>query len=461
MAPPALVPQTLQPFQFEANPMQKIAFGVTAFFIWLLYSRLQDFVFYLHLPAINMALAILLMIVTGNIRNISKFASSKWIAALTLWMFAAVPFSIWHGGAIDTVVNVWLKAVLVYCVVSSTLVTPRYGTRLLTIAAFGILCGAVIGTFAGGTKAQDRVGELNLRFADANEFAQVLLIGMCLMLGYSATPGRFGLSKIVAYGGVIFMLVSFFRTGSRGGFIGLITVVVYVLIKESVAVKAGMLVLVAIVTICVVMFLPSSVKQRYVNLFGGSENPNDIASVAAAGSVEGRQYLLRQSLLITARHPIFGVGAGLFAVAENSVAVQGGKARGAWHETHNMYTQVSSENGIPACIFFIAAILAAFRSLNRVVSLGKDTKDPMILEASRTAYWIRLALLGVASSGLFLSIAYSNELQVLIAFAMGLHYSVNSYLQYSQSQPAAIQSGPPARAEFAYKKPVRPSWTNA
>ena len=465
IAPPALAPQTMRLSQLEANPMQKIAFGVTAFFIWLLYSRLQDFVFYLHLPAITMSLATILMIVTGNIRTISKVAGTKWIAAMTIWMFAAVPFSIWHGGALDVVINVWLKAVIVYCVVTSALVIPRYCTRLITIAAFGILCGTVIGLFAGGTVAQDRIGELNLRFGDANEFAQVLLIGMCLMLGYSATPGRIGLAKIMAYGGVILMLVSFFRTGSRGGFIGLLTIVIFVFIKESVAAKAGMLILVAVVALCVMTFLPSTIKQRYVTLFGGSsDNPTDNASIAAAGSAEGRQYLLQQSLMITARHPIFGVGAGLFAVAENSVAVQGGKAKGAWHETHNMYTQVSSENGIPAFIFFVAAILAAFRALNRVIALGKDTKDQMILEASRSAYWIRLALLSMASSGLFLSIAYSNELQVLIAFAMGLNYSVNSYIQSLQGQPAAVPSGPPLRADFGvggYRKPVRPSWTNA
>jgi len=383
---------------------------------------------------------------------------------MTIWMFIDVPFSIWHGGALEVVINVWLKAVLVFCVVASSLVIPRYCTRMITIAAFGILCGAVIGLFGGGTVTQDRIGELNLRFGDANEFAQVLLIGMCLMLGYSATPGRAGPAKILAYGAVIFMLVSFFRTGSRGGFIGLITVALFVFIKESVAIKAGMLVLVAIVTVCVVMFLPSTVKHRYVTLFGGSDNPTDIASIAAAGSAEGRQYLLQQSLLITAHHPIFGVGAGLFAVAENSVAIQGGKAKGAWHETHNMYTQVSSENGIPAFIFFVAAIVAAFRALNRVVALGKDSTDTVRVEASRSAYWIRLALLSMASSGLFLSIAYSNELQVLIAFAMGLNYSVISYIQSLQGQPAAVLSGPPLRTGFAvggYRKPVRPSWTNA
>jgi O-antigen ligase len=444
--------------------MQKVAFGVTAFYIWLLYSRLQDFVFYLHLPAITMAVAIILMFATGNIRTIPKVPVTKWTIALTICMFCGVPFSVWHGGAMETIFSVWLKAVLAYAVITSSLIIPRYCTRLITIAAFGILCGALIGLIAGGTVAQDRVGELNARFGDANEFAQVLLIGMCLMLGYSVTPGRSSVSKIIAYAGVIVMLVSFFRTGSRGGFIGLVTVALFVFIKESAATKAAMLVLVVIVTVCVMAFLPNTIKERYTMLLGGApEQFTDNAAIAAAGSAEGRQYLLMQSLRITAQHPIFGVGAGLFAVAENSVAIQGGKARGSWHETHNMYTQISSEDGIPAFIFFVTTIIVAYRTLNRVIAFGKDSKDPVILEASRSAYWIRLALLSMASSGFFLSIAYSNELQVLIAFSMGLSVAVDSHVQFLRGRPAAV-SGPPVRADFAvtgYKKPVRPTWSNA
>jgi O-antigen ligase len=214
----------------------------------------------------------------------------------------------------------------------------------------------------------------------------------------------------------------------------------------------------------VMLFLPSTVKNRYSTLLGLSSdnNPADLAAGAAAGSAEGRQYLLMKSLMITAQHPLLGVGAGLFAIAENSVAIHEGKARGAWHETHNMYTQVSSEDGIPAFIFFVAAIVAAFRALNRVIKGGKSSTDPVIIEASRTAYWIRLALLAMASSGFFLSIAYTNELQVLIALSMGMDFSVASYRQFAQLQTAEPLEGLRRVPDFVgYKKPVRPTWSNA
>jgi O-antigen ligase len=460
IAPPAPAPPPVR-LQFAPNPMQKVAFGLTAFFILLLYSRLQDFVYFLHLPGITLALATIAMIVAGNINTISKVPSTKWLVGMTVFMVCAIPFSVWHGGALETVLNLWLKAVLVYVIVTSAIVIPRYCTRLITIAAFGILCGTVIGLIAGTTSA-GRMSELNLRFSDANELAQVLLIGMCLMLGYSVTPGRNQVMKTLAYVSVIIMLVAFFRTGSRGGFIGLITITLFIFIKESVATKAGILFLAVIVTACILLFLPSTLKYRYGVLLGlVQETQTSNEAIAAAGSAEGREYLLVQSLLMTARHPLFGVGAGMFAVAENSVAIQGGKARGSWHETHNMYTQVSSENGIPAFIFFVAAIFAAFRALNRVIALGKDSGDLVIVEASRSAYWIRLALLSMAASGFFLSIAYTNELQVLIAFAMGLSYSVNSYIRFSQSQPAVSTPVRPDLGFTGYRKPVRPTWSNA
>ena len=462
IAPPAFVPPTLRP-QFEANPLQKIAFGLTAFFVLLLYSRLQDFASYLHLPGIILSLATILMIVSGNVHTISKVASTKWSVAMTVFMVCAVPFSVWPGGAADTIVKVWLKALLVYTIVTSAIVIPRYCTRLITIAAFGTLCGTVIGLIVGKV-TEGRMGELNARFGDANDFAQVLLIGMCLMLGYSVTPGRNRFAKLLAYVSAIVMLVAFFRTGSRGGFIGLLTVTLFVFIKDSAATKAGILILVIVVTACMLMFLPDTLKYRYGALLGlVAETQTNREAIAAGGSAEGRQHLLKQSLLITARHPVFGVGAGMFAVAENSVAVNQGLAKGAWHETHNMYTQVSSENGIPAFICFVAALLMAFRALNRVVALGKNSADLVIVEASRSAYWIRLALLAMMSSGFFLSIAYTNELQVLIALAMGLNYSVTLYSQSSKSQPATL-SGTPLLAGSGvtgYRKPVRPTWSNA
>jgi O-antigen ligase len=454
-APQAFAPAPV-PVQLEANPMQKVAYGLTAFFIFMLYSRVQDFVFFLHLPAITMSLATLWTVISGNLRVVTRMATTKWSLAMTFCMFAAIPFSVWPGGALQTIFTMWLKSFLVFAVVVSTIVIPRYCTRLMAIAAFGILCGTVVGLITGSS-VEGRMTEASARFGDSNEFAQVLLIGMCLMFGYSSTPGRNMVMKLIAYASVLIMLISFFRTGSRGGFIGLVVVVLFVFIKDSVATKAGIAVLAILLATLLLIFLPPQLKYRYGVLLGlVADNSMDTQAIAAAGSKESREYLLMQSLSITAHHPLLGVGAGQFAVAENSVAVSEGLARGSWHETHNMYTQVSAENGIPALIFFLATLVVSFRTLNRVALLGKNTSDLVLLEASKAAYWLRLGLLAIIASGFFLSIAYTNELQVIVAFAMGLNYSVNTYLQTVQAQTMAPAPAAPANGMApGYRKPIR------
>jgi len=57
----------------------------------------------------------------------------------------------------------------------------------------------------------------------------------------------------------------------------------------------------------------------------------------ASLSAQQRKELLFKSLKVTVRHPLFGVGPGNFEVVS-----------GAWDVTHNSYTQISAEGGIPA-----------------------------------------------------------------------------------------------------------------
>jgi O-antigen ligase len=453
-AAPAALVQSAAQFQLAPNPLQKIAFGLAAFYIFLLYSRLQDFASYLHLPAITLSLALIILIISGSAGAVTKVPSTKWLAAMTFCMFAAIPFSVWPGGAADAVVNGWLKTILAYVVLTSTIVVPYYCSRLVSLAAWGVFLGAVIG-FISGSDTLGRMGEASARFGDANEFAQVLLTGMSLMIGYSVNSKRNRLTRLFAYAAVVVMLVSFFRTGSRGGLVGLMVIAVFLFIRGSVGAKAGILVVAAIVVVCATSFLSEAVKGRYALLFGKAQNYTTEVE-AASGSAEGREHLLYQSLIITARHPIFGVGTGMFAVAENTVARAQGLPRGLWHETHNMYTQVSSENGIPAVLFFITCLAVAYRTLTRIIALGKTSVDPVILDASQVAFWIRVALLGILSSGFFLSTAYTVELQVLVALSMGMRRSLDLYLQQFPPQPSAVPVRQPWEMDFSrrVKTPV-------
>src|SRR5260221_7103736 len=92
---------------------------------------------------------------------------------------------------------------------------------------------------------------------------------------------------------------------------------------------------------------------------------NDSDDLEAVQSTAERNHLLKASIRFTMEHPIFGVGPGEFSDYEAAVAKTEGK-RGTWLVTHNAFTQVSSEVGVPALLFFLAAIVMSFRTFGRV-----------------------------------------------------------------------------------------------
>lgn len=76
---------------------------------------------------------------------------------------------------------------------------------------------------------------------------------------------------------------------------------------------------------------------------------------------ENRRLLLKESIAVTLRRPIFGVGVGNFPVYVNGMNKEEGRLKEAWHGTHNTYTQLSSETGIPGLAIFIGILVVSWR----------------------------------------------------------------------------------------------------
>jgi O-antigen ligase len=138
---------------------------------------------------------------------------------------------------------------------------------------------------------------------------------------------------------------------------------------------------------------------------------------SAMGSSQSRKNLLKTSLKFTLQHPLFGVGAGMFPVAEDNEAHDQGR-RGQWLGTHNSYTQVSSELGIPAFLFFVAAIYMATRDSYRL--FVKTRGDPRTAEIGSVALGLHYAMIVYAVTILFEHIAYTVMLPVFGGLVVAL-----------------------------------------
>ena len=126
-----------------------------------------------------------------------------------------------------------------------------------------------------------------------------------------------------------------------------------------------------------------------------------------------RRYFLIQSLKLTLQHPIFGVGPGQFAGTNWEVS----KAEGvhiAAQPTHNTYTEVSSETGIPGLIFFVGTLVICFRSTLRIAKMTENNESLRALSNAATCVFVSITAFLIGA--FFLSLSYS----ALVTVALGL-----------------------------------------
>jgi O-antigen ligase len=164
--------------------------------------------------------------------------------------------------------------------------------------------------------------------------------------------------------------------------------------------------------------LPQNIRDRYRTVYT-NETTSDVS--VAQESSEERYQLLLTSLKLTFQHPLLGVGPGQFQVASTDAA-RATNSFAHWRETHNVYTQVSSEEGIPAAFFYIAALVYCFKELGAIRKMYRRAQASLLNpslpapaaqnleekyeDTSTMAFCLTLSLVSFAVFGFFSSMAY-------------------------------------------------------
>jgi O-antigen ligase len=336
---------------------------------------------------------------------------------LTFWLIAGLPFAVWRGGAFAAIKDVWIITATTFFVIACNINTTRkvrIGVAALS-AGIGI---TMFGALVKGTESYGRLGIDGTRFGDANHVALVCVMGLPL-LGFICMHRVTWPVRLFAMAAVPALLYTFLRTGSRGGMVGLAAVVMFVFLKTSFRNKMKLTLVAAAVILAAPFVASQDVLGRFMLLKTSSDEAtraqNELAE-GATDSANARKELLIQSLIITAQHPIFGVGMRNFVVAENDLALAEGKIRGSWHVTHNMYTEWSSEAGIPALLMTLVMLVWSWKSLTRVEQ-ARFASLPAVEQRyiSNLSIAFKASLLGYCVSGMFLGVAYVGQLPVLLA----------------------------------------------
>jgi O-antigen ligase len=180
--------------------------------------------------------------------------------------------------------------------------------------------------------------------------------------------------------------------------------------------RSVLLLIAPLAAAAMVAVAPQSTLQRMTTL---SDQRN---GTEASESFEARRALLTKSINITLDHPLLGVGVGQFGSYEGAASDAEGRHHNNWQETHNTFTEVSSEAGIPAFICFLWGIFGALLVFYRATKITR--RNPKFSEMALPIYLVTAGIVGFIGSIFFLSFGYRPYFVVLTGIALGLQQAI-------------------------------------
>jgi len=253
------------------------------------------------------------------------------------------------------------------------------------------------------------VGLTGFDIENSNDLAAQLLLVLPFLLFLALGRRRNILIRIGVAASLAYGIKVILGTASRGALIGLAAIFLVCLLLGSLRQRVVMLAAGVLIATATLTFLPGQTLTRLATLFGEHD-------VEADESSASRMYLFQKSVQFTLQHPIFGVGPDQFSNYEGGTSVAAGKP-GSWHATHCSWTQVSSECGIPALIFFVSGIGSAILLVARVRRAALERSRAEIANA---CFCYLLGMAGFLVASTFLADAYHYYVPAMIGLAVAM-----------------------------------------
>lgn len=330
------------------------------------------------------------------------------ILLLFLAAFLSMPMATSPGEAYTEFTDVLLKAIVIFIVIVNVIRTENRLKLLIWLAfavsiylSFYALSDYMNGIFREGTAANNNQrigGAIRGLFANSNDLALHLVTMVPLAIGF-AFASKGALRKLLYFGFSVLFVSGIVVTFSRGGFLGLFVaslVLVRKIGRKNKFLSTGALV---VTLLAVLAFAPASYSGRISTIFNSASD--------TTGSSSQRTEILKRSIWVTLRYPLFGVGVGNFHYKSVHELV-----------THNAYTQVSSEMGIWALVVYLMLMIYPLRRLREIESATVGLPDKRKLH-----YWsigIQASIIAYMVSSFFGAVAYQWYIYYLVGYAVAL-----------------------------------------
>ncbi len=404
-----------------SSPSSKFGIRLLGFYVFLLVSRVLDLspIWWMHVPLAVFVVLIFTTLASGGVKFALESKISRYFGLFTLWVIVCYPFSLWRSASQGWVIGS-IEFFVVLLMIVQVVRTAEDWRIVAGGYAYGVLVAAVYG-FVFARSVDGRLALVGGTFGDPNGFALSILIGAPFLWAKAAYANAFGKIFFLCCSAVVF--ISFAKAGSRGGLLALSGMVLVMFIVSNAKQRLLLCVVGCVGVVAAATLLPGYLRARYFTIFSpaSSSSSLDLSSreqlesdILSSGE---RRALLEQSIHMTFEHPILGVGPGVFAFAAWDERKAESGAGGPTLVSHNTYTQISSETGLPGFFFFIASVflclkytLSDYRAMVRARCKLAELSRSLLLAVSAL-------LIGI----FFLSTAYSHFIALLLALGASLH----------------------------------------
>lgn len=337
---------------------------------------------------------------------------SKCVAVIAALALLSIPLSVWPSNSLDYFLTTFLSSLLLFVVASAGFAdrdTARLCILVLVVSvgidALYVLLGAAP-TMAG----RPHIGE----GLDPNESAAlfVFTLPFAISLGVGRERKRW-IGLVVA----LLLVSGVVATGSRGGVLGLAVVALILIVRAAPRLRRKYLLAVATCATVFVLAADDAQLARFKTIFAPETDYN-------LTDREGRVQVWTRGMGYMLKNPILGIGLGGFETAEGVLSGKRNVGYGIrYTSAHNSFVQLGAELGVIALGVFIAAWWSAARGCRRVErrairdhAIRPRTAD----QEARLAASAHSALLGLATTAFFLSLAYHPITLFALAVCVGV-----------------------------------------
>jgi putative inorganic carbon (HCO3(-)) transporter len=216
--------------------------------------------------------------------------------------------------------------------------------------------------------------------------------------------------KLAAIGSLLMILAGVALSGSRGAAVGFVAVVFVMAAFRYVSwLQVGLVGLAA----TLVVALTPSYRERLETLRPLVDVALGTASIQNVDkAIQGRATEMVAAVQIFAEHPLLGVGPGNFGpVFLTKADILGFQIHSQERLAHCMYLEIAAENGLAGLGCWLVLFVSTLRELQRVRNHAKEQA------VRNAATGLFLSLVVLASTGVFLSFAYTRYYWFMLALA--------------------------------------------